>query len=194
MFDTDDRRKAEKRVADKINLITKRSEEERSSLEQKVKEYTEKLGASGIKDENIARKPDLGWLRYLAVITGWPLFIAGYLANLIPYIVPAALTKKFIKDSRFTTGFYIGTGTVLYLIYFLIILILLVIFAGWKGLLIALAVPLPGYLVLYYQEIFRERLNRLRFCIKSLKDKSLISDLKNRRQEIQVILDNIKVG
>ena len=191
-FDTDERRKAEKLVADKINLITKRSEEERSSLEQKVKEYTDKLSASGIKDENIAGKPDLGWLRYLAVILGWPLFIAGYLANLIPYIVPAALTKKFIKDSRFTTGFYVATGTVIYLLYFLIILILLLVFAGWKGLLIALAVPVTGYLVLYYQEVFRERLSRLRFVIKSIKDKSLISDLKNRRKEIQAILDNIK--
>ena len=193
MFDTDDRRKAEKLVADKINVITKRSEEERSSLEQKVKEYTDKLSSSGIKDENIAGKPDLGWLRYLAVILGWPLFIAGYLANLIPYIVPAALTKKFIKDSRFTTGFYVATGTVLYLIYFLIIFNLLVIFAGWKGLLIALAVPVTGYLVLYYQEVFRERLSRLRFVIKSIKNKSLIADLENRRKEIQFILDNIKV-
>jgi hypothetical protein len=193
-FDTDERRKAEKHVADKINLVTKRSEEERGDLEQKVKEYTGKLRASGIRDENIARKSDLGWLRYLAVILGWPLFIAGYLANLIPYIVPAALTKKFIKDSRFTTGFYIATGTVLYLIYFLVILILALVFAGWKGLLIALAVPVSGYLVLYYQEIFRERLNSARFRIKSIKNKSLISDLKNRRKKIRTILENIKVG
>jgi len=89
------------------------------------------------------------------------------------YIVPAALTKKFIKDSRFTTGFYIATGTVLYLIYFLVILILALVFAGWKGLLIALAVPVSGYLVLYYQEIFRERMNSARFRIKSIKTSPL---------------------
>lgn len=190
-FDTDDRRKAEKKVADKINLLTKTSEEERNSLEQKVREYTGKLSTEGIQDKHVAWKPDYGWLRYLVVFLGWPVCIAGYLANLIPYIVPAALTKKFIKDSRFTTGFYVATGTVLYLLYFLIILILLLIFTGWKGLLIAPAVPLSGYLVLFYQEVFRERLSRLRLVIKSIKNKSLISDLKNRRKEIQSVLDNI---
>jgi len=190
-FDTDDRRKAEKRLADKINLLTKTSEDERNSLEQKVREYTGELSNAGIQDKNIAWKPDYGWLRYLAVFLGWPVFIAGYIANLIPYIVSAALTKKFIKDSRFTTGFYVATGTVLYLLYFLIILILLLIFAGWKGLLIALAVPLSGYLVLFYQEVFRERLSRLRFVIKSMKNKSLVTELKNQRKGIQSILDKI---
>ena len=193
MFRTDDRRIAEKRVADKINLLTKKSEEERNSLELKVKDYTGLLAKSGLKDANVARKADWGWLRYLAVILGLPVFIAGYLANLIPYIVPPVLTKMFIRDSRFTTGFYVATGTVLYLIYFLLILIFSVTFAGWKGLLIALAVPVTGYLVLFYQEVFRERLNSLRFRIKSIKDKSLISDLKQRRQEILTILESIKI-
>ncbi len=192
-YRNDDRRKAEKLVADKINLITRTNGEERDSLENKVKEYTRLLSASGLKDENIARKPDWGWLRYFAIIAGLPVFVAGYLSNLIPYLVPPALTKKFIKDSRFTTGFYVATGTVLYLIWFLLVLILGLIFAGWKGLLIALAVPLTGYFVLYYQEIFRERLNRLRFIIKSIKDKALISDFKFRREEIRTIIGNIQV-
>ena len=192
-YRNDDRRKAEKRVTDKINLISKTNEQERDSLEIKVKEYTELLSSSGLKDENIARKLDWGWLRYLALIAGFPVLIAGYLSNIIPYLVPPALTRKFIKDSRFTTGFYVATGTVLYLIWLILVLILSLIFAGWKGILIPLTVPVSGYLVLYYQEIFRERLSRLRFVIKSIKNKSLISELKNRRKEIQTIIENIQV-
>jgi len=193
MFHTDDRRIAEKRVADKINLITKRSEAERDSLELKVRDYKDQLSKSGLKDENIASKLDWGWLRYFTVIAGFPVFIAGYIANLIPFIIPAALSKKFIKDSRFTTGFYVSTGTVLYLIYFSLVLILASVFAGWTGFLLGLLVPVAGYLVLYYQEIFRERLNTLRFSLKSLTNRSLIDDLKNQRNEIQTILDNIKI-
>ncbi|HBE43456.1 MAG TPA: hypothetical protein DDW27_20110 [Bacteroidales bacterium] len=192
-YDSDDRRKAEKRIADKINLISKTSEKERDLLENKVNDYITLLSESGLKDENIARKLNLGWLRYLAVIAGFPVFVAGYIANLIPFIVPQALTKKFIKDSRFTTGFYNATGTVLYLIYFPLILILAILFAGWKGILLALAVPFTGYIVLFYREIFRERLNTLKFSIKSLNDKKLITDLKHLRQEIQATLDKIKV-
>jgi len=107
--------------------------------------------------------------------------------------VPRALTRKFIKDSRFATLFYVSTGTVLYLLYFPLIMILSIVFFGWIGILIGLLVPVAGYLVLYYQEIFRERLNTLRFSLKSLTNKSLIANLKKQRSEIQTILDNIEV-
>jgi len=194
MFRTDERRKAEKNLADKINHITKHSADERDALENKVREYVKQLSESGLKDKNIAGKTDLGWLRYVALILGFPLFIAGYISNLIPFIVPPLLTKKFIKDSRFTTGFYLATGTVLYLIYFLLVLILAIVFGGWKGMLVALLVPLAGYWVLFYQEIFRERFDTTRFIIKSLTGKPFIDDLKNRRREIRQILENIRIG
>jgi len=194
MFHTDDRRLAEKSIADRINYLSKTSSEGLESLNEKVKVYLSLLSGAGLKDENLARKLNWGWLRYLAVIAGFPVFLAGYIANLIPFTVPAALTRKFIKDSRFTTGFYVGTGTVLYLIYFPLILILAAVFFGWTGFLIGLLVPVAGYFVLFYQEIFRERLNRLRFSIKSLTNKSLIENLKNQRKEIQMILDNINIA
>jgi len=192
-FDTDDRRMMEKNLTEKINYLTKSSEQEIESLKKKVKTYTGMLSANGVRDENLARKLDWGWLRYFTLIAGFPLFIAGYLSNLIPFIVPRSFTKKFIKDSRFTTGFYVITGTVLYLIYFPLVLILAAVFAGWNGFLVGLLVPVAGYLVIYYQEIFRERLNTLRFSIKSVTNKLLITDLRNQRKDIQMILDNIKV-
>jgi acyl-CoA thioesterase FadM len=55
-----------------------------------------------------------------------------------------------------------------------------------------LLVPLAGYLVLFYQEIFLERLFTLRYNFKSLTNKSLVTDLKIRRQEIQKVLNEIK--
>jgi len=190
-FDSDDRRKMEKNLTEKINFLSKTSPEESEILKGKVKEYTGLLASNRLKDENVARKLDWGWLRYLTVVAGFPVFLAGYIANLIPYIVPRSLTGKFIKDSRFTTGFYVATGTVLYLIYFPLVLILGAVFFGWVGFLLALLVPVTGYFVLYYQEIFRERLNRLRFSIKSIKNRPLIQKLSLKRKEIQDIVDKI---
>ena len=193
-FNTDDRRLVEKSIADRINYLAKTSPEELESMKEKVKEYVSRLSESGLRDENVARKLNLGWLRYLSVIAGLPVFIAGYLVNLIPYIVPKALTKKFIRDSRFTSLFYISTGTVLYLLYFLLIMILSIVFFGWIGILIGLLVPVTGYLVLLYQEVFRERLNTFRYSIKSLRNKPFIQELKLKRKEIQDTLDRIVVS
>jgi hypothetical protein len=193
-FDTDGRRQMEKTLADKINFLSKTSPEKTDSLKEKVKEYTEELAASRLRDENFARKLDFGFLRYLALIVGLPLFIAGYVSNLIPFIVPKFICDKLIRDRRFYSSLYISSGTVLYLIYFPVLLILAIVFLGWQGLLAGLLVPPLGYLVLYYQEIFWERLRTLRFNIKSVTDKLLVNDLFTRRGEIQKILDDIKVS
>jgi hypothetical protein len=192
-FDTDDRRILEKNLADKINYLANTSPEETEKLKEKVNVYAEMLISSKLRDENVARKLDWGMLRYLAVIVGFPVFLAGYISNLIPFILPRYICDKLIKDPRFYSSVYIGSGTVLYLIYFPILLILAGIFGGWTGFLLGLLVPLAGYLVLFYREIFWERFRTLRFTIKSITNMPLINDLKARRHEIQSILDNIKI-
>jgi len=191
-FVTDDRRMMEKNIADKINHISKNSPEELASLKEKVNTYTENLKFSGIRDDNIARKLDWGFLRYIAVIAGFPIFLAGYISNLIPFLVPKSICDRLIKDPRFYSSVYISSGTVLYLIYLPLVIILAAVFAGWIGLLSGLLVPVTGYMVLFYQEIFRERLNRFRYSIKSITDKELINDLKGQRIQIQDLLDKIK--
>jgi hypothetical protein len=193
-FDTDDRRILEKTLADKINFYAKSSKEGLESLNNKVKIYTEKLSSAHLSDENFARKLDWGFLRYFAVVAGAPIFLAGYVANLIPFIVPKYICDRLIKDRRHYSSVYVSSGTVLYLIYFPLLLILAGIFAAWKGLLLAMLVPPAGYLVLYYQEIFRERVNTMKFRIKSVTNKKLVADLASIRHEIQNILDSIKVS
>jgi hypothetical protein len=184
----------EKNVADKINYLSKNNGNEIENLRGKVTDYANKLKASGLKDENLARKLDWGFLRYLAVITGFPLFVAGFLSNLLPFIVPRVICNRLIKDPRFYSSVYISSGTLLYLIYFPVLLILAGIFAGWTGFLLGLLVPLLGYLVLFYQEIVVERFNTLRYNIKSVSNRSLVNDLKIRRKEIESILDSVRLN
>jgi len=184
MFDSDERRQLEKRISEKINYLSKTSKEALDSLKAKVKAYTDRLEKNQLKDENIARKLDWGFIRYLSVIFGLPIFIVGYIANLIPYIVPRIICNTQIKDPRFYSSVYIGIGTVLYLIYFPVVLIFLRIFAGWTGLLLGLLVPLMGYLVLFYQEVVAERYHTFRFWLKKIKNPSIISELVTLRKDI----------
>lgn len=192
-FDTDDRMQAEKKVAEKINQLSRTSPSDLSALSQKVEKYTNLLAKNRLRDENVARKLDWGFLRYFAVIAGLPLFIAGYISNLIPFLIPKFICNRFIKDLRFYSSVYVSSGTVLYLIYFPLLLILATIFAGLPGFLIALMIPPAGYFVLFYQEIFRERLQTLRFTITKIFNPALISELTRQRQSILGELNKIKV-
>jgi hypothetical protein len=192
-FDTDDRRLMEKGVADRINSMAKASPDKLALLNKKVKDYTDRLGSARLSDENFARRLNYGWLRYFAVVAGAPIFLAGYIANLLPFIVPKYVCDKLIHDPRHYSSVYVSSGTVLYLIYFPVVLILATIFLGWTGLLLSLLVPVLGYLVLYYQEIFRERMESLRHFIKSVTDKNLVRSLSSERREIWDMLDEVRL-
>jgi 1-acyl-sn-glycerol-3-phosphate acyltransferase len=192
-FDTDDRRQAEKRVSEKVNQMSKTSQADLESLSKKVENYVNLLAKKRLRDENVARKLDWGLLRYFAVLAGCPIFIAGFISNLIPFIIPKIICDKLIKDLRFYSSVFIGSFTVLYLIYFAVLLILAAIFAGWTGLLLALVVPLAGYFVLFYQEIFWERMRTLRFSLKKASNPDLIKSLMSQRSDILGELDIIKI-
>jgi 1-acyl-sn-glycerol-3-phosphate acyltransferase len=192
-FDSDDRRQAEKRVTEKVNQLSTTSQADLESLSGKVENYVNLLAKNRLRDENVARKLNWGFLRFLAVIAGFPVFIAGYIANLIPFIIPKIICDRLIKDLRFYSSVFIGGFTVLYLVYFALLLTLGVIFAGWSGLLLVLLVPLSGYFVLYYQEIFWERMRTLRFNLKKVFDSALIKDLASQRQTILRDLDKVIV-
>ena len=192
-FDNDERRLMEKGISEKINFLSAKEPEKLEILRAKVEQYTAKLNESGIRDENLARKLDLGILRYLVLIAALPLAVAGYLANLIPFIIPRQLCDRLIKDKRFYSSVYISSGTVLYLIYFPLVVILATVFAGWTGFLLSLLVPVLGYLVLFYKEIFEERLNTIRYQLKSIFSKKEADDLIGLRNEILSILESINI-
>lgn len=192
-FDSDSRRLLEKEIAEKINYIDKTSKLSLESLTKKVKRYFELLAKNRLKDETIARKLDWGLIRYLSVIFGFPIFLAGYISNLIPYVVPRLICNSLIKDLRFYSSVYIGIGTVLYLIYFPIILIIAALLGGLEGFLLGLLVPLTGYLVLFYQEVAIERFHTFSFWLKKMIDPKLISKLESIRKEIIIDLENIKL-
>ena len=192
-FDTDDRRLLEKETCERINYISETSKETLYSLTLKVKTYFDVLAKNRLRDENFARKLDYGFLRYLAVLAGFPVFVTGYLSNLIPFIVPKFICDKLIKDLRFYSSVYVSSGTVLYLIYFPVLLVLATVFFGWTGFLLGLLVPLAGYMVLFYQEIFRERVRFLRFRWKYITNKPLVKKLETLRMEIQNLLKQVSL-
>ena len=192
-FYNDTRRMMEKLLCDKINYLGKTSVENLNSLTQKVKTYFEALAKNRLTDENFARKLDFAFLRYIAIVAGFPVFITGYITNLIPFIVPGIICHRFISDPRFYSSLYISSGTVLYLIYLPVLLIIAGVFFGWAGFLLGLLTPLTGYFVLFYQEIFRERFRNIRFMLISKQNPKLISELAGLRKVITDDLEKVEI-
>jgi 1-acyl-sn-glycerol-3-phosphate acyltransferase len=185
-FDYDERRMLEKDICDKINHLSVNSPESLEALKKKTELYFSLLKRDHLRDENIARKLDYGALRYLVVIAGLPLFIAGYVANIFPFILPGLICRTFIKDRRFYSSVYIGIGTILYLAYFPVVMALSIFFLGWWGIIAGLMVPLSGYLVLFYMEVVAERFHTFVFWLKTMMKPGFIKDLAELRNEIRL--------
>ncbi len=192
-FDTDDRRHSEKTVSEKLNKLGRTSGEALASLSAMVGKYVNQLEESKLRDENVARKLNWGFLRYFALIAGFPVFLAGFITNFIPYIIPKFICDRYIKDLRFYSSVFVSSMTVLSLVYYPLVVILASVFAGWPGFIAGLLVPLSGFFVLFYQEIFWERFHTLQFGLKKLSDPSLIRDLSSQRQTILGELDKVSV-
>ena len=188
-FDNDKRRIMEKTLCDKVNYLGKTSGENLNLLAQKVKTYFEALAKNRLRDENFARKLDYSFLRYIAIVAGFPVFISGYLSNLIPFIAPGVICRRFISDPRFYSSLYISSGTVIYLLYITVLLVLVGVFFGWTGFLLGLLTPLTGYFALFYQEIFRERFRNIRFLLISKQNPKLIAELTALRKVITCDLE-----
>jgi hypothetical protein len=181
---SDERLIMEKKVCDRINELSEKDPATLGTLKEKAANYFRLLSENGLKDKNIAWKPDYSMLRYIAVILGFPFFVAGYLSNLLLFLVPRAVCNSKIKDLRFYSSVYIAIGTVLSLIYFPAVVIVSVSLLGWWGLLAGLSVPVLGYLALFYIENFRERAATFRFWLKKARNPEFINGLIAARQEI----------
>jgi hypothetical protein len=183
-FHSDERRMLEKDICDKINHLSVSSPESLDSVKKKAESYFSNLKKNHVRDENIARKLDYGFVRYSAVILGLPLFMAGYAVNIFSFILPGLICKTFIKDQRFYSSVYIGIGTILYLIYFPVVMALSILILGWWGIVAGLMVPLSGYLVLFYLEVAAERFHAFRFLVKEMMRPDMIKNLTALRNEI----------
>ena len=190
--DSDDRRIMEKNISEKINYLSKESDSEIEHLNNLVKGYTEKLKINKIDDKNLARKLNYGFLRYFILVLGFPVFLFGYLSNIVPFTIPKYICDSKIRDPKFYSAANISIGTGIYIVYFPIILIIAGIFAGWWGLLAGLFVPVTGYLVLFYKEVFWERINTIRFNRLKKKQASLVEELLGERKKIIDFVENIK--
>jgi 1-acyl-sn-glycerol-3-phosphate acyltransferase len=192
-FDGDERRQMEKMICDKINHLSENSKDDLRSLTEKVRAYTTLLKKHKLSDDNIARRLDWGFIRYLAVIAGLPVFVVGYLVNLIPNLVPPLVCNSIIRDKRFYSSIYIGIGTGLYLIYFPVVMILAIVYLGWWGIIAGLLVPVTGYLALFYKEILMERIRTTRFIFKKMSQPELVKQLFSLRKEISDTISAIRI-
>ena len=185
---SDARLSREKIISDTINIKAEDDNPVLDELAIRVKEYFEKLESNNLNDRHLAGGSSYHWVRNAALLSGWPIFFFGYLSNILPYCIPDYFCKTKIRQPQFYMAVYMAIGTVLYLVWFPLIMALSIVFFSWWGLLSGLSVPIAGYLALFYLEIYKERLQFFHFSLIKRKNPEMINDLISQRTQIHKML------
>ena len=125
-------------------------------LAEKVEKYTTGLKELNIRDW-VVRDKGIGAMkslvRHLGLILSFPLFLYGYLTNILPFWLPVHMVRN-IKDRQFHSSVKIGLGIlVLFPLWYFILTILVLIFTGpwWIGLVfLATLFPMGKFALRWY--------------------------------------------
>ncbi len=184
-----DRLKMEMKISEKINSLSEIPDERLETLDKKVNKYFENLNKKNITDKSIAGIEKFGFLKYLMILLGFPIFIYGYLGNCIPLWISKFLTDKTVKEIEFYASVNVGIGLILYLIYFITIISIVCSIGNIISILLAVLLPVCGYFSLFYSEIYNDWLKLIHFRIEKRKNPGFVEELKKMRSEIIVQME-----
>jgi 1-acyl-sn-glycerol-3-phosphate acyltransferase len=144
---------ADKQMIDLIDQAFVSDPEKMVQLSKQVAEYTSGLKELNLRNWVVERK---GFsllrtvLQFLLLNIAAPIFIVGWISNIIPYLVPMKAIKK-VKDTQFRSSFKFGVALLFFPVYYAVVGILIGIFTGpawipWAA--------MPGMLVSGYIAVF----------------------------------------
>jgi len=129
-----DRFKADKELIARLDVVIEKDPEPLRELAVKVQTYTSGMKEQRVRDWVVR---DKGYSlarslwRYLSLILTFPVFLAGFIPNVLPYLLPAHLVRN-VKDLQFHSSL---KSAMSYLFFFpLTYLLLTVAFALLSGL------------------------------------------------------------
>jgi hypothetical protein len=160
------------------------------SLIDEVTQYHAQCSNAGISEEQVATAAKLNLPRLVVSTAGailsWPLFMIGFLFNILPYIIPRKLLRRKVKDITFLSSFNFGAGLVIFPLFYLIQAGLVHLFSG--SFLIALSslivMPLSGKLSYNLLDFYRKQIR----CFKAMTMSALPNLIKTRKAIIDQVL------
>lgn len=125
-------------------------------------------------------------------IAGFPLFLFGFLNNIIPYLFHKIFTRVIV-DKQFLPGVRISISIFFFPIYYLLIFVLSLLLSAKFAfsLIYIIALPLTGYYALKYFIRIKKVLAKIRFIQLIRKKDDITLNLISLREKIIEIMDSV---
>lgn len=150
---------AEKRVVDSVNRLNGNQKDQLLTL---AKPYFDRLQQLRITDTALVRKSGSLLVNWCLLLLGLPLFLIGYIFNIVPVAFAKNTAKTRVRRVVFYTSVWLAVVLGGYFFYWLLWALLLLLFAKPIYWLALIGVPILGVFAISYQEFFTEVLYKSR--------------------------------
>ena len=167
-------------------------------VEWAVDRYDRLLSGAGLRDDQVGSDyPRTQVLRYVAtrffhLLLRLPLAIVGTILNWLPYRIPGWVARRFAKSPDVESTYKLFPAIAIFPLFWLGEAVTAGVFGGWPAALgLAILAPLSGWVALRFHERRRSFLSEARAYLKLRTRKDLARELKDRRQEVLVAVQDL---
>lgn len=177
--------KADQELIRVLNKFEDGHHKEMSELQKLVVFYNKQLRKSGFSNDiiNNGYGNVAGMLmKSVFLVLTFPLFLYGFINNVLPFQLPIKITKKKVKDTQFISSFMYVLFMVMFPIFYLIQTLIVLIFSSWQTAIIYLiSLPILGTFAWWYSFQYKELVMKWRlFFMKRGQNDQLMKLLKNQ--------------
>lgn len=186
-----------KHLSERFNNLYQLNHQELFALENTVNEFRQmlkkyRLKPGGNPGANKYFFQDL-LVRIIVLLAGFPLFLAGWILNIIPFKLPFLLAKKIVKQKEFFTSVNLVVGHLLFFFWYLLLFTLFLLQThSFSAAFIATMVSfLLGWAALHYYRSATKLFDQFRWMRFRKQNKAQCSKLEAQYLEIAVTAKNL---
>lgn len=180
------------RSKDLINALEKfkaEAPEMFTELKARTARYFSELKENGLRDWLLRPETITGMnaksvmLDFLYFFFGFPLFLFGWIINIIPFTIPKKIADKIVKHIEFHASINLGAATFIFQIWYLILGILAFVFLPewWMAVIFILLMAVSGFFMVAYKKRMKRSKGKGRLLNLMMKDRGLVERLVKER-------------
>jgi len=187
----------DRKLVEKVERFIDYDKEKAEKLKYTVKKYT-----SGLSDLNFRpwvlnrEKYPLSGLvmNFLFLLLSFPIFVYGFVNNIIPFTIPVNFAKKKVKDDAFLTSIHMSMGMILFPLFYLLQGIAFYLFVNmewWWTIVYWFSLPVTGIYAFNYYKHWKKFTAKTRYNNLIRKKDNRLAELIELRKSIFKVVDNV---
>ncbi|WP_075590761.1 1-acyl-sn-glycerol-3-phosphate acyltransferase [Labilibacter marinus] len=180
----------ENKVTKRVNHLYSASQNSFLELKEQTHIYFKKLNKFKITDKQVAINPDsYGW-QLLALVLMGPLFVLGYVSNILPIYLGRKVADKVVKTVEFYGSVYVGASWLFVQIYYIILLVIAGLMFGVTGIITIVALGIVGFWSVLLRDQYLLLFDRIRFVTFKNKQANELALLQTERANINSAIES----